>query len=120
MSYEIVYDRRFIRSPLGITPMILAGSNNCYEPMPNGRERRNNLLLLLEYAKTSEATGSHGLAGYLRMIERMEAELGSPCTVIATGGIAKFIVPLCKTPIVYDKDLLIKGLAALYRDNKRS
>lgn len=40
MSYEIVYDRRFIRSPLGITPMILAGSNNCYEPMPNGRERR--------------------------------------------------------------------------------
>ena len=54
------------------------------------------------------------------MIDRMEAELGSKTTVIATGGIAKFVVPLCKTPIIYDKDLLVKGLAALYRDNKRS
>ena len=54
------------------------------------------------------------------MIQRMEAELGSKTTVIATGGIAKFIVPLCKTPIIYDKDLLIKGLVALYRDNKKN
>ncbi len=53
------------------------------------------------------------------MVERMEEELGYKTTVIATGGIAKFIVPLCKTPMIYDKDLLIKGLAALYRDNKR-
>lgn len=54
------------------------------------------------------------------MIERMEQELGCKTTVIATGGIAKFIVPLCKTPIIYDKDLLVKGLVALYRDNKKS
>lgn len=53
------------------------------------------------------------------MVERMEAELGCKTTVIATGGIAKFVTPLCKTPIVYDQDLLVKGLAALYRDNKR-
>ena len=54
------------------------------------------------------------------MIQRMEEELGIKTTVIATGGIAKFIVPLCKTPIIYDKDLLIKGLVALYRDNKKN
>lgn len=53
------------------------------------------------------------------MIARMEEELGYPATVIATGGIAKFIVPLCKTPMIYEKDLLIKGLLALYKDNKR-
>ena len=53
------------------------------------------------------------------MVERMEQELGCKTTVIATGGIAKFIVPMCKTPMIYDKDLLVKGLAALYRDNKR-
>ena len=53
------------------------------------------------------------------MVERMEAELGCKTTVIATGGIAKFVIPMCKTPIIYDKDLLVKGLAALYRDNKR-
>ena len=53
------------------------------------------------------------------MVERMEAELGSKTTVIATGGIAKFVVPMCRKEIVYDKDLIVKGLAALYRDNKR-
>ena len=53
------------------------------------------------------------------MIERMEAELGYETTVIATGGIAKFVMPMCKKQIIYDKDLLVKGLAALYRENKR-
>ena len=53
------------------------------------------------------------------MVERMEEELGYKTTVIATGGIAKFVVPMCRKEIIYDKDLLVKGLAALYRDNKR-
>ena len=53
------------------------------------------------------------------MVERMEAELGYKTTVIATGGIARFIVPMCKTTIVYDKDLIVKGLAVLYRENKK-
>lgn len=53
------------------------------------------------------------------MVERMEAELGKKCTVVATGGIAKFVIPMCKTHIIYDKDLIVKGLAMLYRDNKR-
>ena len=53
------------------------------------------------------------------MVERMEQELGSKTTVVITGGIAKFIVPLCKTPMIYEKDLLIKGLAFLYRENKK-
>jgi len=53
------------------------------------------------------------------MVQRMEQELGCKTTVIATGGIAKFVLPMCCTEVIYDKDLLIKGLAALYRDNKR-
>jgi len=53
------------------------------------------------------------------MIERMEGELGAKTTVVATGGIAKFVIPMCKTHMVYDKDLLVKGLAILYRENKR-
>ena len=53
------------------------------------------------------------------MIERFEEELGYKCTVVATGGIARFITPLCKREMVYDKDLIIKGLAALYRENRR-
>ncbi len=54
------------------------------------------------------------------MVQRMEEELGYPTTVVATGGIGKFVTPMCRTPMIYDKDLLVKGLAALYRDNKRS
>jgi len=53
------------------------------------------------------------------LVERMEEELGYKTTVVATGGIAKFVIPMCHTPIIYEKDLLIKGLAALYRDNRR-
>ena len=53
------------------------------------------------------------------MVERMEAELGYKTTVVATGGIAKFVLPMCRTSILYDKDLLLKGLAALYAENSR-
>ena len=53
------------------------------------------------------------------MIDRMEEELGYNTTVIATGGIAKFILPMCRHEMIYDKDLLVKGLAALYRENQR-
>lgn len=53
------------------------------------------------------------------LVERMEEELGYPTTVIATGGIAKFVVPMCKREMIYDKDLLVKGLSILYRENRK-
>ncbi len=53
------------------------------------------------------------------MIARMAAELGMKTTVILTGGIGKFVLPLCNTKMIYDEDLLIKGLAALYQENRR-
>ena len=54
------------------------------------------------------------------LIERMEEELGCKTTVVATGGIARFVLPMCRREIVYDKDLLIKGLSHLYYENKRT
>ena len=54
------------------------------------------------------------------MVQRMEEELGSKAQVIVTGGIARFVTPMCRTPMVYDKDLLLKGLVALYRENVKS
>ena len=53
------------------------------------------------------------------MIDRMEEELGEPATVVATGGIARFIIPMCKRKMIYDKDLLLKGLRILYENNKK-
>lgn len=54
------------------------------------------------------------------MVQRMEEELGQKCTVVITGGIAKFVAPLCRTPMIYDKDLILKGLAFLYRENAKN
>lgn len=53
------------------------------------------------------------------LLDRMEEELGEPATVIATGGISRFVVPLCRRKLVYDRDLLLKGLAILYENNKK-
>ena len=53
------------------------------------------------------------------MIDRIEAELGRPATVIATGGLAQFIIPLCRHEIIYDEQLLLAGLALLYDKNTR-
>ena len=53
------------------------------------------------------------------MIDRFRAETGWDFTIVATGGLAKHIVPLCHNGIVYDRHLIIKGLARLYRDNAR-
>ena len=53
------------------------------------------------------------------MIARMEEELGTKATVLATGGIARFVLPMCRSNIVYDRDLILKGLRILYENNKR-
>lgn len=51
-------------------------------------------------------------------IERIEEELGEKCTVVATGGLAGTVVPLCKRDIILDDDLLLKGLMYIYYKNK--
>ena len=53
------------------------------------------------------------------LIERMEEELGHRCTLIATGGLAQFITPLCRREIILEKDLLLKGLNIIYQKNKK-
>lgn len=53
------------------------------------------------------------------LVERMEDELGHRCTLIATGGLAQFITPLCKREIILEKDLLLKGLNIIYKKNKK-
>ena len=52
------------------------------------------------------------------LIDRMEAELGRPTTVVATGGVARFVVPLCRHEIALERDLQLKGLDLLYRKNR--
>ena len=49
------------------------------------------------------------------MVQRIEEELGSPATLVVTGGLAKYVTPLCRHPLTYDPELLMKGLALLYQ-----
>ena len=53
------------------------------------------------------------------MLERIEQELGEGATVIATGGIAPMIVPLCRRKILLEENLLLRGLQIIYRKNSR-
>ena len=52
------------------------------------------------------------------MLDRIEGELGTSTTVVATGGIAQFIIPLCHREIKLEKDLMLKGLNLIYQKNK--
>lgn len=52
-------------------------------------------------------------------IDNIESELSKKCTVVATGGIASMIIPLCKHDIIYDDGLLLRGLMLIYNKNKK-
>jgi type III pantothenate kinase len=51
------------------------------------------------------------------LVERILAELGYPCAVIATGGLASLIAPLSKTIGEVDDVLTLVGLRILYERN---
>ena len=51
------------------------------------------------------------------MVERIEDELGRQVTVVATGGLAGRIAPLCRRRVILDDLLLIKGLWIIYQKN---
>lgn len=52
------------------------------------------------------------------ILDRFANELGEPKTIIATGGLSHFIAPVCKRNVLYDSDLILKGLKAIYEKNK--
>ncbi len=52
------------------------------------------------------------------MIRRIKKELKrEDITVIATGGLSKVIIPYCEEKIIYDDELLLKGLRLIYEKN---
>lgn len=61
----------------------------------------------------------HNAAGVDGMLSRIEEQLGKKCTVVVTGGLAAAITPYCRHELIYDPDLLLKGLMILYNKNKR-
>lgn len=54
------------------------------------------------------------------MAKRMEEEFGAPLNMVATGGIAKYIIPHCSTDFTLDDTLILKGLCRIYEKNNVS
>ena len=52
------------------------------------------------------------------MVDRIEEELGQKATVVATGGLARKIIPLCRHQIELADELLLRGLWIIYKKNK--
>jgi len=50
------------------------------------------------------------------MIEKIKKEFGE-LTIVATGGLAGFIVPYCKEKMILDDNLILKGLYTIYNKN---
>ena len=53
------------------------------------------------------------------LVDRMCAELEGSVTLVATGGIAKIVIPNCSHKITVSEDLVFEGLAAIYERNRR-
>ena len=51
------------------------------------------------------------------MLDKIEEEMGQKLTIIATGGLAKALIPYCKHDIILDDALLLKGLKIIYEKN---
>lgn len=60
----------------------------------------------------AQQAGYAGAGAYL-----MVGMVGCPCTLAITGGLGRFVAPLCRREAVYDEDLLLRGLWKLYTAN---
>lgn len=70
---------------------------------------------------TRESLQAGLLIGHAAMIDgvvrKIWEEIGCPCTVVATGGLADVLAPLCTAIDAVDQDLTLRGLALLWSRN---
>lgn len=61
-----------------------------------------------------------GAAGAIDgILSRMEEEFGRELFVVATGGLAKKILPYCRHEMTVDGDLLLRGLGIIWEKNRK-
>ena len=113
-------DRRFLGGVIcpGLTTGLRALSDRCAQLPPVRLSNPKNAI----GTNTQECMVNGAVLGAAAMIDgitaRIEAQLGQPATVIVTGGLARFVVPHCQRTVVYEPELLLKGMAALYTANR--
>ncbi len=62
----------------------------------------------------------YGAAGAVDgLIDRFAETMGTPATVVATGGVSPSIIPHCKHEMILDETLTLKGLYLIWMKNKK-
>ena len=105
---------------------ILAGLRLSVDSLSSGTSQLPRIQLSVPprvvCSNTVECMQSGALYGHAAMldglIDRVEAELGEPmAAVVATGGLASMVVPLCRREISIEEDLMLHGLRLIYEKN---
>ena len=52
------------------------------------------------------------------LCDRVEEEIGEPCTVVATGGLAGMVVEHCRREIIFSDMLLLDGLKLIWENHR--
>lgn len=73
-----------------------------------GRNTRESVQAGLLFGEAARVDG---------LVRRTFTELGYECPVVATGGLAERMAPLCETVTAVDVDLTLKGLALVWERN---
>ena len=84
--------------------------------LPDVRIEAPAHVICTETVESLQAGAVYGAAAMTDgLVERMESELGRPCTAVVTGGLGRFVVPHCRRRLVYDEHLLLRGLGMIWR-----
>ena len=67
-------------------------------------------------SNTIDSMKSGALFGHAAALDGLIARIET-CTVVATGGLASLVVPLCRRQVIPEDDLLLKGLQIIYLKN---
>lgn len=106
---------------------ILAGLRLSVDSLASGTSQLPRIQLAVPKkvicSNTVECMQSGAVYGHAAMldglIDRVEEELGEPlAAVVATGGLAKMVVPLCRRKISVEEDLMLLGLKLIYSKNQ--
>ena len=60
----------------------------------------------------------YGSAGAVDgLLDRFEEQIGTLASIVATGGLSRFVIPHCRHTITEDETLLLKGLRLIWNKN---
>lgn len=99
ISLEALTDRSSLLPTINLEPPKKACGTNSVESMQSG--------IILGTAAMIDG-----------LLDRFTDELGTPASVIATGGLSSFIALVCKHKLQLDPNLILTGLRTIYEKNQ--